>query len=451
MLSTARNGSRLMAALLLAGCSSPAALAPAEPKTATPVGSTAAQAGRAEPPSPSSGCGRAPAAAGLQLVRAGELQTPYLLTLPDGYDGKSPVPLVFAFHGRTRTHQTLHDSDASGLADELGRRYAVAYVKSLGPGFDQPSDNLRIFDALYTHLAGNYCIDTEQVFALGHSSGAAFSELLACERGSRLRGVAAVAGALVLPVCAERSAMLLIHGQRDAVLPVSRGRAGRDHFAAVNGCSRQTSASGAPGCVSYVGCEPSLPVEWCEHGEATYENTNHGWPSFASAEIARFFAGLGRVPRPGGTALIRNESFAAGSEPWQVGFAGSAKGRSSVTNGALCTTLESQGENPWDAQVQYTGLKLEQGREYAIDYRLWTSAASDVRVKLGLDAAPWSEYWVNSVVATPVPQRLRSSFTLSDPAPGTLAFGFQFAGSAAAQLPLTLCIDDVSVALAPGP
>jgi polyhydroxybutyrate depolymerase len=387
----------------------------------------------------------------VQRVKAGPLETPYLLTLPDGYDGKSPVPLVFAFHGRTRSHQSMHDSDASGLADELGHRYAVAYVKSLGPGFDQPSDQLRIFDALYAHLAGNYCIDTEQVFALGHSSGAAFSELLACERGSRLRGVAAVAGALVLPECAERSAMLLIHGERDAVVPVSRGRAGRDHFLVANGCGREASPIGAPGCVSYVGCEPLLPVEWCEHSEPTYQNTNHGWPSFASAEIARFFATLGRAPRPAGTSLIQNESFDAGSEPWQVGFGGSAKGTSSVKGGALCATLESQGENPWDAQVQYTGLKLEQGREYAIDYRLWTSTASDVRVKLGLDAAPWTEYWVNSVVATPEPQRLRSSFTLSDRAQGTMAFGFQFAGSAAAQLPLTLCIDDLSIALAPAP
>jgi polyhydroxybutyrate depolymerase len=384
-------------------------------------------------------------------VKAGELQTPYLLTLPDGYDGKSPVPLVFAFHGRTRSHQTMHDTDASQLAHELGQRYAVAYVKSLGPGFDQPSDNLRIFDALYTHLTGNYCIDTEQVFALGHSSGAAFSELLACERGSRLRGVAAVAGALVLPECAQRSAMLLIHGEHDAVVPVSRGRAGRDHFAAVNGCSRQTSAVGAPGCVSYAGCEPSLPVEWCEHAEPTYQNTNHGWPSFASAEIARFFGTLGRVPRPAGTALIRNESFDAGSEPWQVAFAGSAKGTSSVTNGALCATLESQGENPWDAQVQYTGLQLEQGRQYAIDFRLWTSAPSDVRVKLGLDAAPYSEYWVNSVAATPEPQRLRSRLALGEPVTGTMAFGFQFAGSTAAKLPLTLCIDDVSVVLVSRP
>jgi poly(3-hydroxybutyrate) depolymerase len=378
------------------------------------------------------------------VVQAGDLQTPYLLTLPNGYDGKSPVPLVFAFHGRTRSHLTMHDTDASHLADELGPRYAVAYVKSVGPGFDQPSDNLRIFDALYAQLSRRYCIDTEQVFALGHSSGAAFSELLACERGSRLRGVAAVAGALVLPECAERSAMLLIHGQHDAVVPVSRGREGRDHFVAANGCSRQTSTVGAPGCVVYAGCEPSLPVEWCEHAEPTYQNTNHGWPSFASAEIARFFATLGRVPRAAGTSLIRNESFDSGSEPWQVDFGGGAKGTSRVDHGALCATLESQGRDPWDAQVQYTGLPIEQG-EYVIDYRLWTSSVSDVRVKLGLDAPPWDEYWVNSLVATPEPQRRRSHFTLSDHLTGTMAFGVQFAGSASSALPLTLCIDDVSI------
>jgi poly(3-hydroxybutyrate) depolymerase len=79
----------------------------------------------------------------------------------------------------------MHDTDASHLAEELGRQYAVAYVKSVGEGYDQPReqrDNLQIFDALYAHMLGKYCIDTEQVFAIGHSSGALFSELLACER-----------------------------------------------------------------------------------------------------------------------------------------------------------------------------------------------------------------------------------------------------------------------------
>jgi poly(3-hydroxybutyrate) depolymerase len=382
------------------------------------------------------------------VARAGELETPYLLTLPDGYDGSKPVPLVFAFHGRARSHQLLHDVDGSYLAEQLGPKYAVAYVKSVGQGFDLPrerSDNLQIFDALYAHLLAHYCIDSEQVFAIGHSSGALFSEILACERSPLLRGIGAVAGAMVLPECHGRSAALLVHGERDAVVSVSRGRYARDRFLHANGCSQQSSPVGTAGCVRYAGCEASLPVEWCEHAEPTYENTNHGWPSFASAEIARFLGTLGRVPHAAGTSLIQNGSFAAGSEPWQVSFAGTARGTSSTQNGALCVTLESQSQNAWDAQVQQTGLKLERGDEVVIDYRLWTSPASDVRVKLGLDAAPYSEYWVKQVAASEEPRRVIDHLVLADPAPGTLALGFQFSGPYARKLPVTVCIDEVSV------
>ena len=404
------------------------------------------------PPSASSGCGHSSRKAGELQARAGNLKTPYLLSLPDGYDGTTPVPLVFAFHGRTRSHLALHDTDASHLADELGPRSAVAYVKSVGPGYDQPreqQDNLQIFDALYPELLASYCIDTEQVFALGHSSGALFSELLACERAPLLRGIAAVAGALVRPECPGRSAALLVHGEHDAVVSVSRGRAARDHFLRANGCQDSSSPVGSAGCVQYAGCQPGLPVEWCEHTEPTYQNTNHGWPSTASAEIARFFGTLGRVPHAAGSQLIQNGSFDAGSEPWQVSFGGKAKGTSSVKNGALCATLDNASENAWDAQMLSSSLKLEQGREYVVDYRLWTSAPSDVRVKLGLDAAPYSEYWQQSVTTSQEPKRVRDRFVLVEAAPGTVALGFQFAGPFARKLPLTLCVDEVSLTLAP--
>jgi len=434
-------------AWLAAGCAAAPQPPAAEPKSEAPAQAPAEQ-GHAVPPSPSSGCGQPSPGAGALVARAGELETPYLLTLPDGYDGSKPVPLVFAFHGRARSHQLLHDVDGSYLAEQLGSKYAVAYVKSVGQGFDLPperGDNLQIFDALYAHLLSSYCIDSEQVFAIGHSSGALFSEILACERSPLLRGIGAVAGAMVLPECHGRSAALLVHGERDAVVSVSRGRYARDRFLHANGCSQRSAPVGTAGCVHYAGCEPSLPVEWCEHGEPTYENTNHGWPSFASAEIARFLGTLGRLPHAAGTSLITNGSFDAGNEPWQVSFAGTAKGSSSVKNGALCVTLESQSQNAGDAQVQHTGLKLERGAEVAIDYRLWTSPASDVRVKLGLDAAPHSEYFVKQVAATAEPRRVIDHFVLADPAPGTLALGFQFSGPYARTLPVTLCIDEVSV------
>lgn len=420
---------------------------------AVEMSSSVTAAGRPVPASPSAGCGRASKPAGTLTARAGKLQTPFLLTLPDGYDGARPVPLVFAFHGRTRSHQSMHDTDASHLADELGKNYAVAYVKSIGVGFDWPQeqrDNLQLFDALYERLLSEYCVDTEQVFALGHSSGGLFSELLSCERADRLRGIAAVAGAMTWPECAGRSAALLIHGERDAVVSISRGQAARDHFREVNECRDETTPVGAPGCVAYSGCEPSSPVEWCVHGEPTYQDTNHGWPSFASGEIARFFGTLGRVPHPAGTPLLSNESFDTTSEPWQVAFMGKGKGKWAVQNGALCATLDEAGENPWDAQLSHAGLKLEPGHEYAIDYRVWTSASSDVRVRLGLEAPPYNEYWQHSVQASSAPRRVTQRFTLVESPPGPLALGFQFAGTYARKLPLTLCIDEVSITQAPG-
>jgi polyhydroxybutyrate depolymerase len=443
---------RRLGACLAVGCASSSAVAPVPPRqeaaSAAAPSAPTEEVGHPVPPSPSSGCGHSSTASGVLQAHAGNLQTPYLLSLPDGYDGSKPVPLVFAFHGRTRSHLALHDTDASHLAELLGPSYAIAYVKSVGPGYDQPReqpDNLQLFDALYAHLLGNYCIDTEQVFALGHSSGALFSELLACERARLLRGIAAVAGALVQPECPGRSAALLIHGQHDKVVSVSRGRYARAHFLRANGCSNQSSAVGAPGCVQYAGCQPGLPVEWCEHDEATYEDTNHGWPSFASAEIARFFATLGRAPHAPGASLIQNGSFETGSEPWEISFAGKAKGTSSTQTGALCATLDSASQNAWDAQLLHSNLKLEQGREYIVDYRLWTSAPSDVRVRLGLAAAPFSEYWVKNVAATREPRRVIDHVVLAEPAVGSLALGFQFAGTYARTVPLTLCIDEVTL------
>jgi hypothetical protein len=72
-----------------------------------------------------------------------------------------------------------------------------------------------------------------------------------------------------------------------------------------------------------------------------------------------------------------------------------------------------------------------------------------VRVKLGRDAAPWSEYWQQAVVASPEPRRVTDHFVLAEQAAGTLAFGFQFAGTYARKVPLTLCVDEVSLTLAP--
>lgn len=448
--------------LVLAGCSASSGVAPASaaPSASPAVGSEPGAAaspeeesavGKPAPPSPSSGCKGPSAAEGELTLRAGALETPYLLSLPEGHGAGSPAPLVFAFHGRTRSHLLMRETDSQKLAEQLEGQYAVAYVKSIGSGFaraDELASNLQAFDALYAHLLANYCIDTEQVFAVGHSSGGIFAEQLACRRSDRLRGIAAVAGAMDMPGCEGTVAGVFIHGERDSVVSVSRGIKARDRFLEANGCTAASAPVGDAGCVRYAGCAAGLPVEWCAHGEPTYQDTNHGWPSFASGEVARFFGSLARTPRAA-ASLVANTSFDAGNAPWQSEFSGGARGMGSVKEGAYCTQLDNRGENAWDAQLLHAGLQLEQGRKYRVDYRVWASNDTFVRVRVGLAQPPYSEFWVQQVEASSEPRRRVDDFVLADPASGEMALAFQFAGPFARRVPVEVCVDDVVLSALP--
>jgi poly(3-hydroxybutyrate) depolymerase len=42
-------------------------------------------------------------------IESGHLQRSYLLHLPATYDGKSPVPLILSFHGRTKNAKQQED------------------------------------------------------------------------------------------------------------------------------------------------------------------------------------------------------------------------------------------------------------------------------------------------------------------------------------------------------
>jgi len=46
-----------------------------------------------------------------------------------------------------------------------------------------------LFDQVLEEFKNNYCINTDQVFVVGHSLGAWFSNSLSCARGDIIRGV----------------------------------------------------------------------------------------------------------------------------------------------------------------------------------------------------------------------------------------------------------------------
>jgi polyhydroxybutyrate depolymerase len=252
---------------------------------------------------PSAGCGKAnpPQGAGALTIRGAQAQ--YVVTLPANYDPNTPSPLIFGFHGRGRTHVQFQTVDASNIQTELGSRAVMVYPKSQGGdgwNFDaEVPPSVEFFEALYPQTLNNYCIDTSRIFLVGHSSGAYFTEILACRFGERFRGIGAVAGNLQEMNCSDaRFAALLVHGTMDAVVSFAGGMQARDYYEGRNGCDNSTVPGAVSPCIEYQNCDAGLPVQWCQHTEPTYTDantgrpTNHGWPSFASRAISQFFFSL---------------------------------------------------------------------------------------------------------------------------------------------------------------
>jgi polyhydroxybutyrate depolymerase len=414
---------------------------------------------RARPPapralvSPSTGCGRELGATGDLTLAFGDRTGQYLLTLPPGYTPDVPAPLVFAFHGFTRTHVQMYSGDASRLAEEVGSRAIVAYVKSQGESWDRPGElepSLELYDALYEHLLATHCVDVERVFALGISSGGFFTTEVVCRHPERLAAAAVVSGAMENG-CDARMPILFVHGPADTEVPISRGWHVRDYFLSENGCGPRTMETGIEQCVQYADCFPGYPLWWCQHDEPTYDNTNHGWPSFASQAIATFFETIKVPSAEEPPNLIADGHFDSTPPRWLGNLTPPASGSVQVQaqaggqGGALCLSMDNAGQFAWDAALSYRGLQLERGKQYTIDFRAWATAPTTVRATLGQADSPYRELWVRYFQLGVQPRHWRNVIVMGDPSASPHGLQFQGGGPAARTVPVTFCIDDVQV------
>ena len=272
--------------------------------TAPPAAPTAPVAPVASGVTPSAGCGLAqgiPADAGIANT---------IVTFPDGYDGSTPKPLVFAFHGAGRTNEQMRTVDSRTADGPLEAAFVMAYVKSAGNAWDLGTDHPR-FSAVLEQMEAQLCIDTAHVFAFGHSSGAQFIvQALGSQstRERRFAGVVEVASSRYNNPAWDPLPTLVIHGLNDNQRPgdnngasdivqylESNQCAGGTQPLAVPTCtSIANQAAVNPGCVEYSGC--AAPTLFCNHNDPNYIDngtpTNHGWPCFANAQIQQFFESL---------------------------------------------------------------------------------------------------------------------------------------------------------------
>ena len=242
---------------------------------------------------PSAGCG-------MSTMGNGNIQDA-IVTFPADYDGSTPAPLVFGFHGAGRSNQNFRTVDARTEGHALEDDYIMVYLKSDGDDWLGGS-NAGKFDSALGAMLSNNCVDENRIFAIGHSSGAQFITTLLCGGEGRFLATAPVAGGLT-GQCNNHPAghQLYIHGTMDAQRGNGNGSQAAELVIGANMCggsvpyeqagcdSSQNGAAVTPGCNEYQDCTHRMV--WCGHDDPNYggDGNNHGWPCFANDAIKTFF------------------------------------------------------------------------------------------------------------------------------------------------------------------
>ena len=215
----------------------------------------------------------------------------YDVHLPPAYDGASPIPVVFAFHGGSGNRTSMHtftcsEGKAGGtcltsIANARGYAVVMPNGTPIGPwlradlrawyaggGVDgyrcvgeptceKDSRDEAYIRAVLDDLARRVTIDEKRIYATGHSNGGAFTHRVACQLSDRFAAIAAVSGAMqwtVNEVCKPDRAIpvLHVHGTADKCWSYTGGPP--------PGC-----ANGQPG-LAHVSVERTM-AEWAaNHG-----------------------------------------------------------------------------------------------------------------------------------------------------------------------------------------
>jgi poly(3-hydroxybutyrate) depolymerase len=262
------------------------------PGPAMPGGESGSSDSPEAAPVPSAGCGA------LALVSSGEgsievegVTRSYLLDVPSGYDGTTPLPIVFAFHGATTSGELFRSRFYGNLPSTMSDAAILVHPDALGDptAWDNQVD-VPFFDALLASLEATACVDQARVFATGHSSGGFFTNTLGCQRGDVLRAIAPVSAggpfAFGANGCRGEVAVWLAHAENDETVSFDLGVASRDRWLEANGCSEMSAAVEPAPCLEYAGCSSGLPVRWCVYDDG------HNWPEFGPEGIWGFFSSL---------------------------------------------------------------------------------------------------------------------------------------------------------------
>jgi polyhydroxybutyrate depolymerase len=212
---------------------------------------------------------------------------------------RGPLPLLVALHPLNGTATRFERT--SGLdAGAEAHGVVVAYPDGLGRSWDAGTccgyavrhkvSDVDFVLRVVADAERRLPIDTHRVAVTGFSNGALMSYRLACERPDVFSAAVPVAGDVVVPRCAPRApvALLHVHGARDPLIPLA-GLASSaldpagfppaagsvERIATADGCSG-AGVTSSPGIVLWTatGCRPGSLVEF-----VTVATLGHHYPS----------------------------------------------------------------------------------------------------------------------------------------------------------------------------
>ena len=265
----------------------------------------------------SAGCGSRPpvlgGTSGTIAMRVGDLDREFVLHLPPGHQGNTPLSLMLDFHGYTGN--APGEEAYTGLsfhADKHG--YAVVYPQGTGfvtdqgqtitswndlagsasPGPEGPicsdeadkyasppecgeptpcnwatcHDDLAFVGAMLDQLEATLCIDLDRVYATGMSNGGMFVHRLGCDMADRFAAIAPVGGTLARGFrCAADSstpiAMMNIYGSQDLYVS-QRGDTSSDgyYYESAEAVMKTWAGSNAQDCNA-----ETVPYETSQDGQ----------------------------------------------------------------------------------------------------------------------------------------------------------------------------------------
>lgn len=230
----------------------------------------------------------------------------FLTTIGNKVVSEQPVPLIVAFHGRTNSNTMVRQYYK---LDRVTKGEAIIIYPSGLPEWwpsrtrsspGDKSDKLRdfvLFDKIVEDIGNQYCIDLDQIYVVGHSLWARFTNTLACARGDTIRAIWSVGGGTTKNSCTWPAAAVIMQHPQDNLSSYAAGVTARDQLLLQNGCGPETKPTwpSRGGCVEYTNCLSDAPVIRCEHNDDIDHRGvyyPHKRPEGAGQYIWDFFKGL---------------------------------------------------------------------------------------------------------------------------------------------------------------